>query len=98
MVGVPVKSSFVFCSKAVASLPERWSCLEDSFRKASKMPKVEGPIRIENHAEVFGYSSARKRPLRKKLSTSASFPGFASNRTNSPTLTIYLTPFRMGMP
>src|SRR5581483_6805245 len=43
-------------------------------------------MRSANHAIVFGSSSTKSRPPRKKVSTSSPFPGFASIRTNNPFL------------
>src|SRR5262245_21419792 len=52
------------------------------------MPNVDGPRRIANQAVVAGSPWTIGRPPIRKLSTSASFPGFASRRTSNATLTI----------
>src|SRR5438874_1583983 len=88
MVGGWEKSSAALCLRAAATLPERWACRPASSGKASKIPKVDGPSRIANHDVVAGSCCTMERPPRRKLSTSASFPGFASSRTSSATLTV----------
>ena len=54
----------------------------------TKMPNVDGPMRIPNQAVVLGSPWTIDRPSRMNLSTSASFPGFASSLTNNATLTV----------
>src|SRR6266700_2395796 len=49
------------------------------------MPEVVGPRRMPNHAVVAGSWRTSARPPRRNCSTSASFPRFASSRTNSAT-------------
>gem|GEM_PF-3804829 len=74
--------------KAAATLPDRCAWRPASSGKASKMPKVDGPRRMPNQAVVAGSSMTRGRPPLRKLSTSFSFPGFASRRTNNATVTM----------
>src|SRR5690606_12946751 len=88
MDGGSENNSPAFAINAAATLPERWACRPASFGKASKIPKVLGPRRMPNQAVVAGSSLTMGRPLIRKLSTSFSFPGFASRRTNKATLTM----------
>jgi hypothetical protein len=64
---------------------------------ASKMPKVEGPMRMANQAIVSGSSWTTAKPLLRKLSTSDSLPGFASKRTIKALVTC-LYPFDNDKP
>jgi hypothetical protein len=93
IVGGWLKSSEDFSIKVEASLPDKCSCLPDSFGNASKIPKVDGPSLIPNHAVVAGSSCTLYIPARSKFSTSDSLPGFTSSLTNSPTLTMIIFPF-----
>ena len=43
---------------SAATLPERCACHPDSPRNASKIPKVDRPIRIPNQAIVSGSQSS----------------------------------------
>ncbi len=52
-----------------------------SLAKASKMPKVLGPIRIANQAVVSGSASTIERAPDRKDATSCSLPGLASSWT-----------------
>src|SRR5215471_8931950 len=61
------------------------------------MPKVEGPMRSANQAVVAGSCWTMAKPPRRKVSTSASFPGFASRRTYSALLTIFPLSFSFGL-
>ena len=54
----------------------------------TKMPNVDGPMRIPNQAVVLGSPWTIDRPSRMNLSTSACFPGFASSLANNATLTV----------
>ena len=74
-------SSAAFAINAAATRPERCACRPASSGNASKMPKVDGPIRIANQAVVAGSSCTIASPPFKNDSTSFSFPGFASSRT-----------------
>src|SRR6266446_1805946 len=57
------------------------------------MPNVDGLMRIANHAVVSGSSWTSASPLLRKLSTSDSLPGFASNRTSNATVTMMISFF-----
>ncbi len=56
--------------------------------KASKMPKLDGPICTANK-DWLRVPSTNGQGWRRNSATSASFPGFASKRTNNATVTIY---------
>src|ERR1700687_3729450 len=84
MAGGWAKRSAAFSFKAAATRPDKCASLPVSSGKASKMPKVDFPRRIANHATVAGSCWTSERPPRRKSSTSVSFPGFASSRTHSP--------------
>src|SRR5678815_756895 len=89
MTGGWLRSSGALAMSAAATRPVRCACLPSSSGNASKMPKVEGPSRIANHAVVDGSSCTIDKPPRRKFSTSFSLPGLASNLTNKATLTIF---------
>ncbi|MGA8084083.1 MAG: hypothetical protein WB988_19700 [Candidatus Nitrosopolaris sp.] len=91
IVGGWAKSSDAFAVSAAATRPDRCACRPDSSGKASKIPNVDGPMRIPNHAVVAGSSWTSGSPSRRKLATSSSFPGFASSPMSSATLTIFLS-------
>src|SRR6266487_6180057 len=59
-----------------------------SSRKTSKMPNVDGPIRIANHAVVASSCWASGSAPSRKRATSSSFPGLASSRARTPTVTM----------
>src|SRR3546814_17523504 len=88
MDGGSENNSPAFAINAAATLPESWACRPASFGKASKILNVLGPRRMPTQAVVAGSSLAMGRPLIRKLSTSFSFQGFASRRTNKATLTM----------
>lgn len=88
MIGGLARSSGAFAISAAATLPARCACRPASSGKASKIPNVVGPIRIPNQASVPGSSWTIGRPPFRKASTSASFPGLASNRTYNATVTV----------
>src|SRR5262249_27241925 len=92
MTGAFAKSSGALAISAAATFPERCACRPASSGKASKMPKVEGPMRMANHAIVAGSCSTMARPPRRKLSTSLSLPAFASRRTYKPTFSMRVSP------
>ncbi|HEY6885060.1 MAG TPA: hypothetical protein VI278_13585 [Nitrososphaeraceae archaeon] len=50
------KSSEAFSASAAATRPDRCACRPESSGKASKMPNVDGPIRVANQAVVAGSS------------------------------------------
>src|SRR5580693_7167770 len=91
MTGGCASSSGAFAIKAAAIRPSRCAWRPASSGKASKMPNVEGPIRIANHAVVAGSCSASGKPPRRKASTSFSFPGLASSRTSNATFTMAIS-------
>src|SRR5258707_7149185 len=54
MEGGDERSSGALAISAAATRPDRCACRPASSGKASKMPKVEGPRRMANHALVAG--------------------------------------------
>ena len=89
MAGGVAKSSPALAFKAAATWPWRWACLPlSSSKRASKIPKVDGPRRRANQTMVLGSFSTRGKPLLRKFSTSVSFPGLASRRTNNPSRSV----------
>ena len=87
MVGGSLRSSSAFCISAVAVGPARCASRPFPSGKTSKIPKVDGPRRIANHAEVASSCSASGSAPSRKLATSCSFPGLASSRARTPTVT-----------
>src|SRR5262245_14883237 len=74
---------------ACAIGPLRWACRPASSAKASKTPKVDGPIRSANQTSVLASCRASSSPCLRNAATSASFPGFASRRTNKLSVGIF---------
>jgi len=97
ITGGCANNSEAFAISAAATRPERCAWRPDSSGKASKMPNVDGPRRIANHAVVPGSSWTTARPPRRKFPTSVSFPGFASSRTSNATVTMFLLPLYLPL-
>src|SRR5258706_3232314 len=79
IVGGFESSSGAFSLSTAATRPVKCAFLPASSGNASKMPNVDGPSRTPNQTVVAGSASTNARPPRRKVSTSASLPGLASN-------------------
>src|SRR5215475_6094725 len=88
IAGASANRSEACAISAAAIGPAKCACRPDSSGNASKMPNVDGPIRRANHAVVAGSACASGRPPRRNVSTAASLPGLAFNRTYKATVTM----------